>query len=92
VVVEREYAHLVSAKYGVEWVVQVAINAIDKPSGADPESSLQRILESDGPEVFEAALAKVRVRELLALNAHDFVAAGAERLLSNVLAEGTVVS
>lgn len=78
-----------AAKYSVEWVVQVAINAIDKPSGSDPESSLQRILESEGPEVFEAAL--VKVRELLALNSHDFVAAGAERLLSNVLAEGTVV-
>ena len=70
----------------VEWVVQIALDAFDKPSEfrSAPEQSLARMLERYGTPVFEVALA--RVRELLALNERDFVAAGAERMLENVLA------
>ncbi len=74
-----------AASYGVDWIVQVAIDAIDKPSElTSPEQSLSSLLERYGTGAFEAAI--VKIRELRALNEHDFVAMGAERLLETVLA------
>jgi hypothetical protein len=89
-VAAAEYARFVATMAdqtaAVEWIVRVAINAIDKPGelNSAPEASLERLLDRYGTEAFEVALS--RVRELLALNDHDFVALGAERLLENALA------
>lgn len=85
-------AQKASAKFqrqlSVEHVLEVALNAIDKP-GADwpaaPERLLTRYAEGGSRAVVEEALS--RARELVAQNPRDFVATGAVQLLSNALAQ-----
>jgi hypothetical protein len=68
----------------VDSLVERALNAIDKPEAlmVEPEVTFTRLVERDRPMVEEVL---ARCERLAADNARDFVAAGAVRMLRNVL-------